>query len=117
MRIEKIVDEWTCWRVEHLINFEYESYKEIIECVVSLTGWDDYDYDTYDHDYENNYNILEVWNDDNPEDMVTIYIIDEEEEEDEEEYRLLENLEYGEEYRFGYDEEEEYDYDDEEEED
>ena len=74
MKIEKILDKWTCGRVEHLINFQYESYKEIIECVVSLTGWNNYD-------YENNYNTLNIWNDDNPEDTITIYIENEEGEE------------------------------------
>ena len=108
MRIERTVSNYN--EVGYLVDFEYESYEEMVECIAHHRGWDYFDYNTDD---SGNCIELRVWEDDeDSEDGVTIYIV-----EDEEEYRLLENLEYGEEYRLGYDEEEEYDYDDEEEED
>ena len=76
MRIERTVGN--CNEVGYLVDFTYESYKEMADCIANYKHWDDFD-------YENNDNILQVWNYNDDEDIITVTISKEEEEEEEEE--------------------------------
>lgn len=69
MRIERTVN--ICNEVGYLVDFEYESFKEIAECIANYKGWDDFDYEEHN-------NMLQVWDYDNDEDMVTVAIADDE---------------------------------------
>ena len=71
MRIERTVN--ICNEVGYLVNFGYESFREIAECIANYRGWDDFDYE-----YDNN--ILQVWDYYNDEDMVTVAVTEEDEE-------------------------------------
>ena len=71
MRIERTVGN--CNEVGYLVDFEYETYEEIADCIANYKGWDDFD-------YEHNDNILQVWNYNDDEDIITVTVTTEEEE-------------------------------------
>ena len=71
MRIERTVGN--CNEVGYLVDFTYESYKEIAEYIADHNGWENFD-------YENNDNILQVWDYNNDEDIITVTVSEEEEE-------------------------------------
>ena len=70
MRIERTVGN--CNEVGYLVDFEYESYKEMAECIAHNKGWGIFDYECND-------NILQVWNYDDDEDIITICVTEDEE--------------------------------------
>ena len=71
MRIERTVGNYN--EAGYLVDFVYVSYMEIAECIADHNGWEDFD-------FENNDNILQVWDYNNDEDMITVTISEEEEE-------------------------------------
>ena len=81
MRIARTVSNYN--EVGGLVDFEYESYKEMAESIARYMGWDDYDYENFSHENKyNSYYTLSVWkyDSDDDNDTVTVYIEDEEEE-------------------------------------
>ena len=82
MRIERTVSNYN--EVGYLVDFKYESYKEMAECIANYMGWDDYDYEDFSHEsIYNSYYTLSVWkyDSDDDDDTVTVSIENEEEEE------------------------------------
>lgn len=71
MRIDRTVGN--CNEVGYLVNFIYESYREMADCIADHKGWEDFD-------FEHNDNILQVWDYDNDEDIITVTVTTEEEE-------------------------------------
>lgn len=71
MRIERTVGNYN--EVGHLVDFAYKSYEEMADCIADHNGWESFD-------FEHNDNILQVWDYDNDEDIITVTVTTEEEE-------------------------------------
>ena len=61
-------------KIGYLVDFEYESFKELAECISNYKNWDDFDFEY------NNDDILQVWDYNNDDDIIKVYIIENEDE-------------------------------------